>query len=121
MVFFLYPSAWLFANTTHYYLDYSRLLQKGADCQIPDADGDSDGPTDAKVVEAFHEFFLRGLGDAGELALELQMGVRRNRPLVPLVSVSHVGGDADGPLSTDPHALEETNKQTNKSNWRIIV
>ena len=111
MVSSLYPSAWLFATTsTYYYLDDPRLLQKRANCQIPDADNNSNGPADAKVVEAFREFFLRGLGNAGELALELQMGVRRDRPLVPLVSVPHIGGDADGPLSADPHTLQESNQ-----------
>mmetsp|Transcript_3467 Transcript_3467/g.7930 ORF Transcript_3467/g.7930 Transcript_3467/m.7930 type:complete len:117 (-) Transcript_3467:654-1004(-) len=54
-------------------LDNSRLLQEGTHGQVANTNGDADRPSDSKVVELFHEFFLRGLGDVGELALELQV------------------------------------------------
>ena len=88
-------------------LDDSRLFQKRAQTQVSEADHDSDRPGDAKVLEIFPQFFLRSLGDVQELALELQVRVGRDGSLVPLVAVSLVGGNADGPLSANPHALEQ--------------
>ena len=80
-------------------------VQKRTGCEVSDTDGDSNRPTDTKVVEGRHELFLGCLVDAEKLALELQVRIRWNCSLVPLVSVSLVGRDFDSPLSADAHSL----------------
>lgn len=90
------------------------LSQKWTDCQIPDAKDKSSRPTDTKVVQGRHEFFLWCLIDFDELAFKLQVRVGWDCSLVPLVAVSLVGRDFDGSLPADLHSL-----QTEQYLWRI--
>ena len=82
------------------------LRQKWTDCQIPDADGESNSPTDTEIVQGRHEFFLRRLIDFDEFAFELQVRIGWDRSLVPLVAISLVGRDFDGSLAAHLHSLE---------------
>ena len=81
------------------------LLQKGTDGQITETHANTNGSSNTKIIELFHDFLLRGLCNIREFAIEFQMRIGRDGSLVPLISVSLCGWDANDAFAADFHAL----------------